>query len=74
MRLHLEGIGCHAQTSIKVEHVDLVGVPTIEDMKKKKEHTEAMLEIASTLSYVEFDDIKECDIAFKMWDALSTIY
>ena len=37
MRLHLGGIGDHAQTSIIVEHVDLVGVPIVEDMKKKKE-------------------------------------
>ena len=33
-----------------------------------------MLEIASTLSYVEFDDIKGLDSAKKMWDALKTIY
>ena len=32
-----------------------------------------MLEIASTLSYVKFDDIKGCDSANKMWDALHTI-
>ena len=73
MKLHLGGIGEYAQTSITMEHVDLVGVPTGEDMKKK-EHNQAMSEIASTLSYVEFDDIKGCNIAFKMWDALSTIY
>ena len=33
-----------------------------------------MLEVASALSYAEFDDIEGCDTAFKMWDALSTIY
>ena len=33
-----------------------------------------MLEISLVLSYVEFDDIKGCDIANKMWDALHTIY
>ena len=33
-----------------------------------------MLEIVSTLSYVEFDDIKGCDTTKKMWDALTTIY
>ena len=33
-----------------------------------------MLEIASTLSYVEFDDIKGLDSEKKMWDALNTIY
>ena len=33
-----------------------------------------MLEIASTLSYVEFDDIKGCKSAHQMWEALSNIY
>ena len=74
MKLHLGGIGDHAQTSIIVEHVDLAGVPIAEDMKKKKEHNMEMLEIASALSYTKFDDIKGCDTAFKMWDTLSTIY
>ena len=43
-------------------------------MKKKKEHNQAMLEIASTLRYVKLDDIKGCDSAKKIWDALHTIY
>ena len=72
-KLHLEGIGDHAETSIIVEHVDPVGVPTTEDIKKK-EHNQEMLEIASTLSYAKFDDIKGCDTTFKMWVALQTIY
>ena len=38
MKLHLGSIGDHAQILIIVEHVDPAGVPTIEDMKKKKEH------------------------------------
>ena len=33
-----------------------------------------MLEIASTLSDDEFDDIKSLDSAKKKWDALHTIY
>ena len=33
-----------------------------------------MLEIASALSYVEFDDIKGLNNAKKMWDALNTVY
>ena len=33
-----------------------------------------MLEIASALSYVEFDEIKGCDSENKMWDNLHTIY
>ena len=38
MKLHLGGIGDHAQSSITVKHVDLVGVPATKDIKKNKEH------------------------------------
>ena len=70
MKLHLGGPRDHAQSSITTEHVDPVGAPATEDMKKKKEHNQAMLEIASALNYIEFDDIKGCNTAFKMWEAL----
>ena len=33
-----------------------------------------MLEIASILIYLEFDDIKECDIAKYMWNKLVKIH
>ena len=43
-------------------------------MRKKKEHNQKILEIASSLSYDQFDDIKGCTSTFKMWEALSNIY
>ena len=61
MKLHLGSIGDYTQTSITVDHIDPVGPLTIEDLSKKKEHNQAMLEIASTLSYAEYYDIKGCD-------------
>ena len=57
-----------------MEHFDPTGVATAKDMKKKKEHNQAMLETTSALSYAKFDDIKGCDTAKKMWDSLHTIY
>ena len=63
MKLHLGSIGDYAQTSIKVDHTGPAGPLTAKDLSKKKEHNQAMLEIASTLSYVEYDDIKGCDTA-----------
>ena len=69
MKLHLRGIGDYGQYCITTEYVDPT-TPTTDDMRKKKEHNQAMLEIASTLSYAEFDDIKGLDSAKKMWDAL----
>ena len=74
MKLHLGSIGDYAQTSITVDHVDSVGALTAEDMNKKKEHNQEMLEIASALSYSEYDDIKGCNTAYRMWETLSNIY
>ena len=74
MKFHLGSIGDYAQTSIIVDHIDSVGPLTAEDLSKKKEHNQAMLEIASTLSYAKYDDIKGCDTAHKMWETLSNIY
>ena len=74
MKLHLGSIGDHAQTTITVEHVDPASVPTAEDTKKNKEHNQVMLEIASSLNYAKFDEIKVCTSTFQMWEALSNIY
>ena len=73
MKLHLGGIGDYVQDCITTEHVD-PATPTADDMRKKKEHNQAMLEIASSLNYVEFDDIKDCETTKSMWDSLHTIY
>ena len=43
MKLHLGGIGDHAQSTITTENVDPTGVPTTENIKKKKEHNQVML-------------------------------
>ena len=63
MKLYLGSIGDYSQTSILVDHIDPGGPLTIEDLSKKNEHNQAMLEFASTLSYVEYDDIKGCNTA-----------
>ena len=62
MKLHLGSIGDYAKTSIKFDHVDPTRPLSADDLSKK-EHNQAMLEIASALSYVEYDDIKGCDTA-----------
>ena len=73
MKLHLGGLGDHAQSTIIIEHVDPIGALTAKDLKKKKEQNHTMLEMASALSYANFNDIKGCDSAKKIWDALYTI-
>ena len=74
MNLHPGGLGNNAQSTIITKHIDPTGALTIDDLKKKKEHNKAMLEIASIVSYIEFDDIKSLYSAKKMWDDIHTIY
>ena len=74
MKLPLGSIGDYAQSSVITEHVDPTGTLTAEDLKNKQQHNQTMMEIASALNYAEFDDIKGCNTAFKMWKALSYIY
>ena len=74
MKLHLGSIGDYAQTSIIVDHIDPARPLTTKYLSKKKEHNQAMLEISSALSYVDFDDIKSVDSANKIWYPLHTIY
>ena len=33
-----------------------------------------MIDIASTLSYVEFDEVKDCKTAHEMWNKMKDIY
>ena len=74
MKLHLGSIGDYAQTSITVDHVDPTRSLTSDDLSKKKEHNQAMLEISLALSYAKYDDFKGCDTTHKMLETLSTIY
>ena len=40
-------------------YVEIIVLPlTTQQLKEKKKHNQAMLEIATALRYVEFDDIK----------------
>ena len=58
LKLHLGSISDYAQTSILDDHVTPIGPLTIEDLKRRKDHNQAMLETASALRYAEYDDIK----------------
>ena len=67
MKLHLGGLEDHAQSTITIENGDPARAPNVKDMRKKKEHNKAMLEIASALSYAKFDDIKGFDSVIFFW-------
>ena len=74
MMLHISSIGDVAINFLSNEYVEVTTTPlTTKELRHKLDHSQAMLEISSTLSYVEFDDLKDCNIEKKMWDILKTI-
>ena len=74
MKLHIIGIGDTTWTSVKNACVDPTKNLTTKQIKARKEHNQAMLEIAFALSYSKYEDIKNCATKKLMWDKLATIY
>lgn len=75
MKLHISSISDVAVNFLRTEYVEVTTTSLIvEELRQKLNHNQAMLDIASALSYVEFDDLKDCNNAKKMWDKLKTIY
>ena len=50
------------------------GTLSIEDIAEKKNHNIMMIDIASALSYAEFDEIKDYKTSYEMWKKLRDIY
>ena len=61
-------------THLDTEYVTPTGTLTVADISAKKTHNTMMIDIASSLSYEEFDDVKDCKTAFEMWNKLKDIY
>lgn len=74
MRLHLASIGDLGCKYIDQEYTIPTGTLTIEDIAEKKNHNTMMIDIASALSYEEFDEIKDYTTAHEMWNKLKKIY
>ena len=74
MRLHLETTndsGCNYMvTKYKTPTKTLL----VEDIVEKKNDNIMMIDIPSTLNYVEFDEVKDYKIAYAMWNKLKDIY
>jgi hypothetical protein len=73
-RLHLASIGESGLTHLDAEYMTPSGTLTLDVIAQKKTHNIMMIDIASALSYEEFDDIKDCKTAFAMWNKLKDIY
>lgn len=58
MRLHLARIREVTVHFLDNAYVEITTVPlTTQKLKEKQEHNQAMMKVASTLSYVKFDEI-----------------
>lgn len=74
MRFHLASIGDTRLKCLDEEHVTPSGTLSVNDITEKKTHNTMMIDIASALSYEEFDDVKDCKTTFEMWNKLKDIY
>ena len=74
MRLHMASIGDIGLKYFDEKYTTPTGTLFVNDIVKKKTRNTMMIDIASTLSYEEFDDIKDYKTTFKMWNKLKDIY
>ena len=74
MRLHLASIGDSGCKYLDEEYRTSIGTLSVGDIVDKKNHNTMMMDIASDLSYKEFDQIKDCTTAHQMWNKLKEIY
>ena len=74
MRLHLGSINNLGYKYLDEEYKTPNGTLSVEDIVEKKNHNVMMIDIASTLSYAEFDEVKHCQTTFEMWNKLKEIF
>ena len=70
MRLHLASIGDTELKYLDAEYVEPTSTLSVNDIDEKKSHSNMMTDIASTLSYEEFDEIKDYKTTHAMWNKL----
>ena len=74
MKLHLAAVGDTGLKYLDEKYEEPSGTLSVNDIAEKKTHNNMIIDIASALSYEEFDDIKDCKTAFDMWNKLKEIY
>ena len=74
MILHLETIGDSGLMYLDAKSVEPTRTMIVEEIIEKKNHNIMMIDIASTLSYAKFDEVKDYDTAHEMWIKLKAIY
>jgi hypothetical protein len=74
MRLHLATINDSSCKYLDVEYKTPTGTLLVEDIAEKKNHNIMMIDIASALNYVEFDEVKNYTTTHEMQIKLKDIY
>ena len=74
MRLHLATINDSSFKYLNEDYQTPSGTLSVRDIAEKKNHNIIMIDIASSLNYVEFDEVKDCTTTFEMWKKLKYIY
>ena len=74
MKLHITSIGDTTWTSVETGYTSPTRTLSVEQLRERKEHNQAILEIASIRTYSEYKDINMRDTAKLMWDTLAIIY
>ena len=52
----------------------LVGTMVVEEIIEKKNHNIMMIDIVSSLSYDEFDEVKDYGTSYEIWIKMKSIY
>ena len=66
IRLHLETIGDLGINFLNAQYKTHIGTMSVEEIVEKKSHNLMMIDIASSLNYVEFDEVKTCTTTHEM--------
>ena len=74
MKLHIIDIGDTTWTSNYTSYTTITGTLIAEELKERNEHNQEMLEIASVLTYSEYEDINNYGTTKLIWDTLAKIY
>ena len=74
MKLHLtslSNLGCHY---LENNYTAPTGTMIAEELLEHKAHNIMMVDIASALTYAEFDEVKDYKIAHEMWTKLELTF
>ena len=74
MKLHLSSINDIGLFYLENRYVPPPKPMNMKKMKKEKDHNIMMIDIASSLNYSKFDDVKDFPTTFDMWEKQQRFY